>query len=179
MGKWKTGTMVYGSMQNHGGVIEIESAKGEGSRMNLYFPLCDLDAAADKKEQLNDIVGMGETILLADDNVHVRKTMQEVLQEFGYRVLAVEDGQQALLMFIDHASEIDLVLLDIVMPVMGGVEAAEKLRELKADLPILFLSGYEKKSSSVGKSVARDISILAKPVDLIELSHHIRKRMNK
>jgi len=103
--------------------------------------------------------------------------MQEILEDFGYRVLIAENGEQALMLFVDHASEIGLALLDIVMPVMGGVEAAERLRELKPDLPILFLSGYEKGSSPTDTPVTQDITVLTKPVDLAELSQHIHQCM--
>jgi len=167
--------MVYGSMQNHGGVIDVESVEGEGARMNLYFPLSEVEEAADKREQLDVASGKGETILLADDNLHVRETMLEILQDFGYRVLAAENGQQALRMFHDHAPDIVLALLDIVMPVIGGVEAAQRLRELNPDLPILFLSGYEKGASPSHEPQTGDITVLTKPVDLAELSQHIHQ----
>jgi PAS domain S-box-containing protein len=171
--------MVYGSMQNHGGAIDIESEEGTGTRMKLYFPLSASTAVANKQAAVEVISGKDEVILLADDNEQVREIMQEILQDFGYRVMSAENGKQALMMFIDHASEIKLALLDIVMPVMGGVEAAERLRELKPDLPILFLSGYEKGVSPSEKLEAQNITILTKPVDLAELSHHIHKSINK
>ncbi len=167
--------MVYGSMQNHGGVIDVESVEGEGASMHLYFPLSEVEKAADKRAQMDVASGKGETILLADDNLHVRETMLEILQDFGYRVLAAENGQQALRMFHDHAADIVLALLDIVMPVMGGVEAAQRLRELKPDLPILFLSGYEKGASPSHEPQTGDITVLTKPVDLAKLSQHIHQ----
>jgi len=171
--------MVYGSMQNHGGSIDIESEEGTGTQMKLYFPLSESTAAADKTEAVEVISGKGEVILLADDNEHVREIMQEVLQNFGYRVLSAENGKQALMLYCDHASEIKLALLDIVMPVMGGVEAARRLRELNPDLPILFLSGYEKGVSPGEQPQTEDIPVLTKPVDLAELSQHIHKSIKK
>jgi len=171
--------MVYGSMQNHGGAIDVESEEGQGTCMNLYFSLCDSEKVSEEKEPVEVTDGMGETILLVDDNESVREAMQEVLQDFGYRVLVAENGQQALLKFVDHASEIKLALLDIVMPVMGGIEAAEKICKLQPDLPILFLSGYDKGVSPVDKPKVQDIAILTKPIDLAELSHQIRKILNK
>jgi len=170
--------MVYGSMQTHGGAIDIESDEGKGTRVNLYFPVCDAKEPADKKEGVDIIRGKGETILLADDNIHVRETMQEILENFGYRVLAVENGREAVQSFTGHPSKIDLVLLDIVMPVMGGVEAAKRLRELNPDLPILLLSGYEQGSPARNKIAMEDIIVLAKPVDLPALSLHIREAIN-
>ncbi len=171
--------MVYGSMQNHGGVIDIESEEDDGTRIRLFFPLSDAGIVPDNHEKAGIINGNGETILLADDHEQVRQTMQEVLQDFGYRVLAAENGQEALLTYINHASEVGLVLLDIIMPVMGGVETAERLRELKPDLPILFLSGYEEGLSQAGKAMTQNITVLTKPVDLVELSHHIHKNMKQ
>jgi len=171
--------MVYGLMQNHGGVIDVESEEGSGTRMKLYFPLSDSSDVADAKESVDVISGKDEVILLADDNDNVREIMQEILRDFGYRVVAAENGKQALMMFVDHASEIKLALLDIVMPVMGGVEAAKRLRELNPDLPILFLSGYEKGVSPNNEPETDDMTVLTKPVDLAELSHHIHKSIKK
>jgi len=167
--------MVYGSMQNHGGIIDVESEEGSGTRMKLYFPLSDSNDVEDAKESVDVISGKDEVILLADDNDNVREIMQEILRDFGYRVVAAENGKQALMMYVDHASEIKLALLDIVMPVMGGVEAAKRLRELNPDLPILFLSGYEKGASPNYEPETDDMTVLTKPVDLAELSHYIHK----
>ena len=171
--------MVYGSMQNHGGAIDIESEEGIGTQMKLYFPLPESTAAADKTETVEVIRAKDEVILLADDNENVREVMQEVLQDFGYRVLSAENGKQALMMFVDYASEIKLALLDIVMPVMGGIDVAKRLRELNPDLPILFLSGYEKGISPSDKSEMANIAVLTKPIDLAALSHHIHKSIKK
>ncbi len=171
--------MVYGSMRSHDGTVDIESKEGVGTCVKLYFPLLQSEKSTDEEERPEVINGQGELILLVDDHLHVRETMREVLQSFNYRVLMAEDGTQAIQLFSQHASEIGLVLLDIVMPVMGGVEAAERLRELQPDLPILFLSGYEKETFSVEKSAVSDICVLAKPVDLSELSQHMRQCMKK
>jgi len=167
--------MVYGSMQNHGGAIDIESEEDSGTRMKLYFPLSGSTDVANMKERVDVISGKDEVILLADDNENVREIMQDILRDFGYRVVAAENGKQALMMFVDHASEIKLALLDIVMPEMGGVEAAKRLRDLNPDLPVLFLSGYETGASPNDQLEENDITVLTKPVDLAELSHHIHK----
>jgi len=171
--------MVYGAMQNHGGAIEIESEEGVGTQMKLYFPLSESSTTADKTEAVDVIMGKDEVILLADDNEHVCEIMKEVLQDFGYRALSAENGKQALTLYSDHTSEIKLALLDIVMPVMGGVEAANRLRELNPDLPILFLSGYEKGVSPNEQPQIEDAPVLTKPVDLAVLSHHIHQLLSR
>jgi len=171
--------MVYGAMQSHSGVVEVDSTPGRGTTVSLYFPLSEAEAIDDKQDMQNVAGGKGETILLADDNKGVRETMYEVLQSFGYVVLVAENGREALERFAEHSSEIGLALLDIVMPVMGGVDAAEKQRSFNPELPILFLSGYEKDSSPSDKPGTSDIPVLTKPIDLAELSHHIARHIKR
>jgi len=167
--------MVYSSMQSHGGVIEIDSEEGTGTCIKLYFPLLATDAQVTGPKSLEVVNGNNELILLADDDEHVREVMQEILQDFGYRTLIAENGKQALSMFMDHTSEIRLVLLDIVMPVMGGIEAAKRLRELNPDLPVLFLSGYNKGFPGNEHSAIHDLPVLRKPIDPIKLAHSLHK----
>ncbi len=170
--------MVFGSMGTHGGVVDIESEEDEGTRVKLYFPLSNHAEKSDKYLSEEMICGKSEIILLADDNDQVREIMEELLVEFGYRVLAAADGKQALKLFAEHRQEVGMALLDIVMPVMGGVEVARQLREMQSDLPILFLSGYEKASSPEEYPSLQDIKVLGKPIDPALLSHHLRACMD-
>ena len=171
--------MVYGSMQSHGGVIEIDSEEGAGTCIKLYFPLLATDNQVTEPKPQATVNGNNELVLLADDDQHVREVMQEILQDFGYRTLVAENGKQALSIFMDRASEIKLALLDIVMPVMGGAETAKQLRELNPDLPILFLSGYNKGFPGNEYSALHDAPVLGKPVDPMKLANSLHQYIGK
>ncbi|MDX8396084.1 MAG: response regulator, partial [Mariprofundaceae bacterium] len=120
----------------------------------------------------------GEMILIADDELHVRETTAEVLESIGYKVLQAEDGLKAVEMFKAHRDEISLAILDVVMPHLGGIALAKRLREIDADVPIIFVTGYDKEHVLGGSESMHDSAILTKPVNFDALSHSIRKLLD-
>ncbi len=164
--------MVYGTVQSHHGVIEVESEQGKGCAFHVWLPLIDDHqlSSADTEQQI--IMGKGETILLADDEPAVREVTQELLESMGYYVLAATDGMQAVQLFEQHHNEIKLALLDVVMPQLSGVDAARRMRELAPVLPVVFQTGYGE------DQVQEDMTsscVLTKPIDIPELSCILRQ----
>ncbi len=113
-------SMVYGSIQTHGGVIEVESTEGEGTAFHVYLPLTQSDGVVVERVEEIAIEGKGETILLIDDEMSVRETTGEVLRELGYKVLLAADGEDGLEKFKANSGGIDAIISDAVMPRMGG-----------------------------------------------------------
>lgn len=133
---------VYGMVQDHNGAISIESQPGEGASVRILLPV-------ETSERINNAPSVGNCdqaqsrcILVVEDEEIVRTSATMVLNNIGYDTLEANDGRQALRVYEDNADKIDLVLLDINMPVMNGVEAYEHLREKAPELPIVFASGY-------------------------------------
>ena len=122
---------------------------------------------------------MGELILLADDESMVRDVMAEILESLGYRVLKAADGLEAMEQFKAHQQEIALALLDVVMPHLGGMELARKIREMEPDLPVIFLTGYDNQSHQFNstKTIANR-KTLTKPANFEVLRHSIRQLLD-
>ncbi len=133
--------MVYGSIINHGGLIEVESAEGEGTTFSIYLPLCAERRGVKEIEKNAIVQGQGETILLVDDEVEMRRTIGEVLRNMGYQVLEAADGEQAMECFMTNNP--DLIVTDVVMPNMGDFELAQSIRQINDTVPVIFCTGYD------------------------------------
>jgi len=162
----------YAIVQQHGGVLDVESQPGVGATFRVYLPLSESAAvAADPATREPAQRGRGETILVAEDEPMVRKTVTTILEDGGYRVVVADDGQQAVDRFERSRDRIALVLLDLVMPKLGGLEAWERIRELSPSATVLFTSGYGDAEAASGISQAQRID---KPYQSDELLRRIR-----
>jgi CheY-like chemotaxis protein len=133
----------YGIVQGHRGFMRVESELGRGSRLEVFLPaaLASTEAAREAPEDESS-EAHGETVLVAEDIESVREVVVSMLEGAGYRVLTASDGERAVSMFRAHQAEIDLVLLDVVMPKLSGPEALAAMREIKPHLRAVFTSGY-------------------------------------
>jgi len=169
-------SMVYGSLQRHGGIIEVTSLEGEGTSFHIYIPLAERDEnfLGFESGQETIVQGEGETILLIDDEQSVRETTGEVLSSMGYNVLLASDGQEGLKIFNANHSGVDVIISDVVMPEMGGVELAKSVHSIKQDLPIILATGYdhEQKLNTVEDSL--HTIIIHKPFSFEKLSKLLR-----
>jgi len=166
--------MVYGIVKNHAGGIEVESSPGQGSTFRIHLPVTARRESR-KAERPAEAFPKGVgTILVVDDEAGIRDMANELLSSLGYATLLAEDGEAACRIFRERGGEIDLVLLDIIMPKMGGKETFEALRALSPSLPILLSSGY------TVEGMAQEIldkgadGFLQKPYSLSELARAVR-----
>ncbi len=133
--------MVYGIVKNHGGWVHVYSEPGSGTIFKVYLPAC-AKAAVEVRADQSQVCFGSETILVVDDEEIIRSTLKATLESFSYRVLLAHNGVQALKLYAEYKDEIDLVLLDIVMPIMGGAETLDKLKEINPKVKVLLSSGY-------------------------------------
>ncbi len=167
--------MVYGAIQSHGGAIEVESRLEEGTAFHIYLPLEVEKAKKLKDGEAQTLEGQGETILLVDDEIEMREVTKEVLIHLGYNILTAADGEEALQLFKAHKDEIKLAILDVVMPRMGGVDAARHIRKINTTIPIIFATGYDrKKTLKTGDELDRSI-VLNKPFSVADISQSLRR----
>ncbi|MDX8405795.1 MAG: ATP-binding protein [Mariprofundus sp.] len=166
--------MVCQSIASHGGALEVESTLAKGTTFNIYLPcLADkVESPADRPEQLV-IPGNRETILLVDDNQFAVEAIRDVLDMIGYRVLTAANGLEAIDL-LQSEKNIDLFILDVVMPTMGGVECAEFLLRNNPESKIIFSTGYDLDNALKEFMQRSHALLLPKPCSIQELSQTIR-----
>jgi len=173
-------SMVYGAIQSHHGVVEVESKLGEGASFHVYLPT--IKSGQDQQNTqptMQPVRANGEIILLADDEVEVRQATAEVLETMGYRVFQASDGEQALSIFKERHKDIALVMVDVVMPKLGGIRLVQALRDVKAQIPVLLMTGYDKDNVLKTGSIPSQSQILTKPIDFDVLQATIYQLLHK
>ncbi len=133
--------MVYGIIRGHGGVIHVNSELGRGTIFNIYLPASGKEAVMEKKQTGTIARGTG-TILLVDDEQMVLNVSKDLLEYLGYRVYPAGSGQEAIAVLMEKRDEIDLVILDMIMPGMSGGDTFDCLREINPGIKVLLSSGY-------------------------------------
>ncbi|MDX8401200.1 MAG: PAS domain S-box protein [Mariprofundaceae bacterium] len=167
--------MIYGAIQRHGGTIEASSQESGGARFDLWFPLVDETETEARETAPQEERADGELILLADDEPVVLETVAEVLRENGWRVETARDGREALELFASKPKAWHAVLLDVVMPRLGGVAAAQEMRKLRPDVPIVFATGYDREHVLGDMEGLQGVATLSKPVHPAELQKRLRE----
>jgi CheY-like chemotaxis protein len=134
---------VYGIVKQSGGYIRVQSEENVGTRFEILLPFVEATPEVETAPQAApSMAAHGETVLVAEDERAVRALASRILRKRGYQVLEASDGAEALEVARQHEGEINLLLTDIVMPVMGGRELAEQLLTLRPTAKVLFMSGY-------------------------------------
>ncbi|MDD2903402.1 MAG: PAS domain S-box protein [Syntrophales bacterium] len=160
---------VYHIIKKHRGAIQVESQEGRGSTFTLYLPVSKSLPEVLRPQETSIIYGQG-TILVVDDEPMLRQVAARLLEKLGYQVIQAEDGKRAVEIYQTRGSEIDLVLMDMIMPGMDGFQAVQRLRALDPKDPIMLCSGY---GDGKSRSLPPDVGYLAKPYTLEVLSQKV------
>ena len=172
-------SIVYGIVNNHGGDILAESMPGAGSSFSVYLPVYQGEAIGEEVED-EDLPAEGtECILVVDDELVVRQMVQGILQPYGYGVHLAASGDDAVEMFPDLEEDVDLVLLDMVMPGMNGEATFRALREMSPGLPVLLTTGFAKEGQSERLIQEGALGVLYKPYKSETLLRALRKALNR
>ncbi|MCF8061306.1 MAG: PAS domain S-box protein [Deltaproteobacteria bacterium] len=166
----------YGIIKNHGGFIEVTSSPGLGTTFTIHLPATDLPATESREAERDLSLGSG-TILLVDDEQLVADVGAKMIEKLGYEPLVARSGQEALDIYERERSRIDLVLLDMVMPGMGGGETFDRLHEVNPDVRVILSSGYsmDGRATEILKRGCK--GFIQKPFDLHELSEKLRETL--
>jgi two-component system, cell cycle sensor histidine kinase and response regulator CckA len=165
---------VQGIVNQHGGFILASSEHGKGTSFQVYLPADSGVHQADDRACENQPLRGTETILLAEDHEGLRDTAQEMLQALGYRILAASDGAKALELFKLNADQIDLIVMDVVMPSLSGPEAYLEMCAIRPGIRVIFTTGYTPKAEALISMVERGAVVLRKPYGLTSLSQTVR-----
>ncbi len=153
----------YGAVTDAGGSIDIDSTPGEGTTVRICLPATADSDDAPPAAQDTAPAGAGESVLLVEDEDAVRRMVLRQLDSAGYQVREVASPVEALRLFTAAPESFDVLLTDVVMPGMSGTQLASRIRELRPDLPVLFMSGYTTGPAPGGYELPRDGSLLHKP----------------
>jgi signal transduction histidine kinase/DNA-binding LacI/PurR family transcriptional regulator len=176
---------VFGIVQDSGGQLNLTSAPGEGTTVDIYLPAAPVESETEPETPSNQSPrGGSETILLVEDDDRVRAITRRFLMAQGYLVLEADDGYQALLVAQGHKGPIDLVITDVVMPRMGGLQFVAQLQDFRPDSRVLYMSGYT--DGYLTQEQLADAALLRKPFSedallrrvraLLDQPHHARQQ---
>ncbi len=162
---------VLGIIRGHEGAIEIDSTEGEGTSIKVLLPASEKTHATETAARVPESAVAGEgTALLADDEEAIRSLGRRMLERLGYRVLLAVDGRNAVELFNDHHEEVSVVLLDLTMPHMDGMEALRAMRRIREDVPVILTSGYDEEDVTHDIAERGPAAFIQKPYGAQELA---------
>ena len=165
--------MVYGVVKNHGGYVDVYSEPGLGTTFKIYLPLSGKPESEASSEAEHELDG-NELVLVVDDEEPIRALAKEMLESYGYRVILAEDGERGIEMFEENSGEIGLVILDMVMPNMGGRETFLKMKKINPKVKALLSTGYSQSGKAQEILDNGVLGFIQKPYQLRALLSKVR-----
>ncbi len=170
--------MVHGIIIRQGGELKVNSEVGEGTTFRIFLPVSKETTSFEKVVSTEELVGGREHILLVDDEEPVVAVTGELLESLGYAVTPMTSARESLLLFLKSSNEFDLVLTDLTMPYMTGLELCHKVKEVRPDIPVIMFTGYLEEFSSEGAKEAGVDAFFMKPVSFKEMARIVRKTLD-
>jgi two-component system cell cycle sensor histidine kinase/response regulator CckA len=170
--------VVHGIVKNHGGAVTVQSEPGKGSIFQVYLPISEKEVRRGR-EVTGSIPGGHERILFVDDEKLVVDAVKEMLDHLGYRVTAKTGSVDALELFKREADRFDMVITDLIMPELTGLEMAKEILKIKPGIPLMVFTGFsERIDEKEAKAIGID-AVLKKPLLMRELAQKIRNVLDK
>jgi DNA-binding NtrC family response regulator len=171
--------MVYGIIKQNKGHIEVQSALGQGTTFDIYLPKKFSAVPMSNKENPSVDLSLGsEVILLAEDEASVLKICQRYLEEAGYTVLVADTPKKALTIAKAYPGKIHLLLSDIVMPNMSGIDLQKQLIASRPSIRTIFMTGYTSHAFRQKDASSNDMHVLMKPFLIKDLLQAVRKTLD-
>jgi two-component system, cell cycle sensor histidine kinase and response regulator CckA len=171
---------VQRTMRQAGGDVAVESIIGQGTTMRLWLPIADAPATVEERpSQPREVVGGREYVFLCEDDQIVRQSVVGMLEQAGYVVQSATQPDEALRRLAAQPAPFDLVISDVVMPGMNGVEFIRRVRERYPQIPVLFISGYSQDVLLEQGLGAEQIDLLPKPFDYATLIERVKRALSR
>ena len=171
---------VYGIVQQHGGLVTAQSEQGKGTSICLFLPALDEDAEGHQAAEVQEMTGEGsETILLVEDNTPAREATAALLEMMGYRVYCANDGRAGFELFHRHAETIQMVLSDLIMPEMGGLELYQNIVETNPAVCMMIMTGYALTDEQHLRPDYAAVDWLQKPFTVKQLTVAVRRVLDR
>ncbi|WP_051822169.1 response regulator [Desulfonatronum thiodismutans] len=165
----------YGIAKSHGGYIQCFSEPGSGTSFRIYWPAMNEQEISPTEEPRESILqGGDESILVVDDEPEIRELTQEALEALGYTIKSAASGEEALRIYQEHGQILDLVLLDLNMPGMGGYKCLQELSRMNPSVKVVISSGYSANGNAGAAQAAGAAGFIGKPYRLKELATMVR-----
>lgn len=175
-------SVVHGIVKEHGGIIKVYSEAGEGTVFKIYLPAVEEQKSksqiARDTEKIDQYIGTGETILIVEDEEPVLKYLEKILATYDYNSISAKSGEEAIELFEENRDDIDLLISDVIMTGMDGVELADQLKSERENLGVILSSGYSDKKVSKDIIKDKDYKFIQKPYDILKLLKLIKKSIN-
>ena len=166
---------IYGIVTQAGGRVDVYSELDMGTRVSVLLPATDQSQMPAEPAAAMPLATATETVLVVEDSDDLREIVDRILSKSGYQVMVAANGPDALKVARDFTGHIDLLLTDLVMPLMLGSELAPRLVETRPDLRVLYMSGFAQPSLGPAGALAADVALLDKPFTEPALLARVRK----
>ncbi|MCP4725198.1 MAG: response regulator [bacterium] len=161
----------YGIVRHHKGFIDFNTEIGEGTTFNIWLP--SSEKVVEEVKRVEEVIRGNATILVVDDEKSIRALTKELLEDLGYTVFLAKDGFEALDVYLENKEDIDLVLLDMLMPRMDGRDTYYKLTEINPKIKVLIISGYIQDEKAYDVLNKGALGFIHKPYTVNEISRHL------
>jgi two-component system cell cycle sensor histidine kinase/response regulator CckA len=171
---------VYGVVKQNNGFINVYSEKGKGTTFRIYFPRhqgATIEIPKEDEEEL--LLGHGESVLVVEDEDAVLELTHNMLDDLGYNVLSAGSPDEALHLAEKHDGKIDLLITDVIMPGMNGKDVADRIRQARPGIKLLYMSGYTANVIANRSMLNPGVHLLSKPFSIQQLSVKVRRALEK